>query len=159
MSSHSATRCFADEATPSREWVLSPPFRPTAGMALPLHGICCSDTATFRRIAKMCVRGGDREGDDSGSGSEAAAVAARCGGGGDGGGGGGGGGGGSDGSVCGSGDVVVEIGSSYGVCTRLLADALGDAGRVVGVDTSKELIEASSVRCVVVVFHDTLTQY
>jgi hypothetical protein len=52
-------------------------------------------------------------------------------------------------------DVVLEIGSSYGVCTAQIAAALGDgtsdgiksgARWVVGVDTSKELVAAAAAR-------------
>ena len=52
-------------------------------------------------------------------------------------------------------DVVLEIGSSYGVCTAQIAAALGDgtsdgmksgARRVVGVDTSRELVAAAAAR-------------
>ena len=65
-------------------------------------GIVCSQTSTFRLLARRCVH------------------AHR--------------------------DAVLEIGSSYGVCTHVLAQALGDARRVVGVDTSKELVAAATAR-------------
>ena len=65
-------------------------------------GIVCSQTSTFRLLARRCVH------------------AHR--------------------------DAVLEIGSSYGVCTHVLARALGDARRVVGVDTSKELVAAAAAR-------------
>lgn len=87
----------------ARTWHLSPPFVPCAETTLPMHGICCFDTTTFRLLAKQCLREGGT-------------------------------------------DVALEIGSSYGVCTQQLSDALGCPSRVVGVDTSKDLVEAASAR-------------
>lgn len=46
-------------------------------------------------------------------------------------------------TVLSKGDAVLEIGCSYGRCTAEVATALGDPSRVVGVDTSKETVEAA----------------
>ena len=43
-------------------------------------------------------------------------------------------------------DVALEIGSSWGVATNLLGKALRAPNRVVGIDTSKEAVEASRAR-------------
>jgi len=48
--------------------------------------------------------------------------------------------------VVGPRDYVVEIGSSFGVCTAILAKATGSAHRVVGVEKSKSVVKEASKR-------------